>query len=113
MANGELTHLNGMVADEAISELQQTVSRLSVAQRHEVCVNKEDVYLAFPYQVCTSFGLLFGVGFLNWPFQIGIMFDETNEEIQKRWVEITMVFHVLRGLKEMRERGDTIPLNVG
>lgn len=41
------------------------------------------------------------------------MFDETNEEIQKRWVEITMVFHVLRCLNEMRERGDPIPLNVG
>lgn len=46
-------------------------------------------------------------------FKIGIMFDETNEEIQKRWVEITMVFHVLRGLKEMRDRGESIPLNVG
>lgn len=51
MANGELTSLNGMVAEEAISELQQSVSQLSVAQRNEVCVNKEDVYLAFPYQV--------------------------------------------------------------
>lgn len=41
------------------------------------------------------------------------MFDETNEEIQKRFVEITMVFHVLRGLQEMKDRGETIPLNIG
>lgn len=41
------------------------------------------------------------------------MFDETNEEIQKRWVEITMVFHVLRGLKEMQDDGIVPPLNIG
>lgn len=41
------------------------------------------------------------------------MFDESNERIQKRWVEITMVFHVLRGLKEMQDRGQPPPLNVG
>lgn len=55
MANGELSNLNGMVAEEAITELQHTVSKLSVSQRNEVCVNKEDVYLAFPYQVNSVF----------------------------------------------------------
>lgn len=45
--------------------------------------------------------------------QVGIMFDETNEGLQKRWVEITMVFHVLRGLKEMQDNGITPPLNIG
>lgn len=41
------------------------------------------------------------------------MFDEEDEDSQKRFVEITMVFHVLKGLKGMIERGDQIPLNIG
>jgi hypothetical protein len=41
------------------------------------------------------------------------MFDESNDAIQKRFVEITMVFHVLRGLKELQEQGQPIPLNIG
>ena len=41
------------------------------------------------------------------------MFDEEDEASQKRFVEITMVFHVLKGLKGMIERGEPIPLNIG
>lgn len=33
--------------------------------------------------------------------------------MQKRYVEITMVHHVLRGHQEMLDRGDPIPLNIG
>lgn len=66
---------------------------MNMAQRTEIGVNKDDVYFSFPYQ-------------------IGIMFDEDGE-VQKRWVEITMVYHNLRGAKEMSERQEPIPINVG
>lgn len=40
------------------------------------------------------------------------MFDEEDKD-QKRFVEITMVFHALRGLASMRMRGEEIPINIG
>lgn len=85
--------LNGLVTKDAIDELRGTIARMSAPQRSEIAINKEDIYLSFPYQV-------------------GVMFDETNEP-QKRWVEITMVFHVLRGLHKMRANGIVPPLNIG
>lgn len=94
LATLDVHSLAGLVATEAIDELRGTTARMSVAQRNEIPINKDDIYLSFPYQV-------------------GIIFDESNEERQKRWVEITMVFHVLRGLQEMRENGIVPPLNIG
>uniref|UniRef100_A0A034WJJ5 Uncharacterized protein C2orf47-like protein, mitochondrial n=1 Tax=Bactrocera dorsalis TaxID=27457 RepID=A0A034WJJ5_BACDO len=94
LLNGEFDALNGFVSKEAINELKPTIQKLSVAQRKQLEINKTDIYFAFPYQV-------------------GIIFDEEQEKIQKRWVEITMVFHVLRGLTEMRNRGEEIPWNMG
>lgn len=90
----DMKSLGGLVASDAIDELRGTTSRMSMAQRNEIPINKDDIYLSFPYQV-------------------GIMFDETNDELQQRWVEITMVFHVLRGLQEMRDNGIVPPLNIG
>ncbi|XP_014097581.1 m-AAA protease-interacting protein 1, mitochondrial isoform X1 [Bactrocera oleae] len=94
LLNGEFDALNGFVSKEAINELKPTIQKLSVAQRKQLEINETDIYFAFPYQV-------------------GIIFDEEQEKIQKRWVEITMVFHVLRGLTEMRNRGEEIPWNMG
>lgn len=94
LGGSDMQGLNGLVASEALDELRATIPRMSMAQRGEIPINKEDIYLSFPYQV-------------------GIMFDETNDQLQKRWVEITMVFHVLRGLQEMRDNGIVPPLNIG
>ncbi|KAM7344776.1 m-AAA protease-interacting protein 1, mitochondrial isoform 2-T2 [Cochliomyia hominivorax] len=94
LMNGDFTNLHNLITDEALSELKPVIQKLSVSQRRQLEVKESDIYLTFPYQV-------------------GIMFDETNEKVQKRWVEITMVFHVLRGLQEMRESGEEIPWNMG
>ncbi|KAG4072872.1 hypothetical protein HA402_002615 [Bradysia odoriphaga] len=94
LASGELQSLDGLVSTEAQDELKKNLSVMSVSQRNEVAVNKDDIYFTFPYQV-------------------GVIFDESNESVQKRFVEITMVFHVLRGLKEMQDSGNPPPLNVG
>lgn len=37
------------------------------------------------------------------------MFDDS----EKRWVEITMCYHVMRGLKHMKETGDLPPISLG
>lgn len=94
LAAGEVTKLDGLVSTDAISELQTSIERMTMAQRNEISVIKGDIYLSFPYQV-------------------GIMFDESNDEVQKRWVEITMVFHVLKGLQDMLDNGVNPPINVG
>lgn len=94
LMNGDFAALNELVTNEALTELKPVIQKLSVSQRRQLEVKESDIYLTFPYQV-------------------GIMFDETNEKVQKRWVEITMVFHVLRGLQEMRDSGEEIPWNMG
>ncbi|XP_055639663.1 m-AAA protease-interacting protein 1, mitochondrial [Toxorhynchites rutilus septentrionalis] len=93
LAGGEYKNLEGLVDRLAINDLKHSVGKMSVAQRYDLMVNKEDIYFSFPYEV-------------------GIMFDDEDAS-QKRFVEITMVFHVLKGLKEMVERGEPIPLNIG
>uniref|UniRef100_A0A182PCA5 Tim44-like domain-containing protein n=1 Tax=Anopheles epiroticus TaxID=199890 RepID=A0A182PCA5_9DIPT len=94
LAGGEVKHLDGLVDRAALTDLKQSIAKMSVAERYDLQVEKEDIYFSFPYQV-------------------GVMFDESDDDSQKRFVEITMVFHVLRGLKGMIERGETVPLNVG
>lgn len=41
------------------------------------------------------------------------MFKEQGGKAEQRFVEITMVYHTLRGLAEMRSRGEEPPLNMG
>ncbi|XP_035781134.1 m-AAA protease-interacting protein 1, mitochondrial-like [Anopheles albimanus] len=94
LAGAETKQLEGLVDRVALNDVKQSLSKMSVAERYDIRVDKEDVYFSFPYQ-------------------IGVMFDESEDDSQKRFVEITMVFHVLRGLKGMIERGETVPLNIG
>lgn len=45
--------------------------------------------------------------------KVGVILDESNEGVQKRFVEITMVFHVMRGHKERLDNDNPPPLNAG
>lgn len=46
-------------------------------------------------------------------FKVGIIFNEEEGKEQKRFVEITMVYHSLKGLASMRSQGEEPPLNMG
>ncbi|XP_059620383.1 m-AAA protease-interacting protein 1, mitochondrial [Phlebotomus argentipes] len=94
LSEGDTVGLSDWVAQECVGELNNSLRGMSVAQRHEIRVIKEDVYFSFPYQV-------------------GVIFDEGSSDAQKRWVEITMIFHALRGLRDMQERGESPPINLG
>ncbi|XP_055703554.1 m-AAA protease-interacting protein 1, mitochondrial [Phlebotomus papatasi] len=97
LSDGDTSGISEWVSKECVNELAKSLRSMSVAQRHEIRVIKEDIYFSFPYQV-------------------GIIFDESsssNDTTQKRWVEITMIFHALRGLHDMQERGETPPINLG
>lgn len=46
-------------------------------------------------------------------FEVGVIFNDETGKDQKRYVEITMVFHTLKGLSQMKMRGEEPPLNMG
>ncbi|RZC41529.1 C2orf47 -like protein, mitochondrial [Asbolus verrucosus] len=92
IAEGDIKSLNGLVTSDVIPALQRAASLMSLSQREQIAVDIEDIYFGFPYQV-------------------GVIFNEEND--QKRFVEVTMVFHALRGLSIMKARGEEPPLNMG
>ncbi|XP_063239284.1 m-AAA protease-interacting protein 1, mitochondrial [Bacillus rossius redtenbacheri] len=91
LADADFEGLEDLVAPAALRELRASVSHFSLQQRLELAVSAEDMYFCFPHQV-------------------GVMFDDKD---QRRYVEITMCYHVLRGLKELREQNVNPPLNMG
>ncbi|KAK9874049.1 hypothetical protein WA026_002406 [Henosepilachna vigintioctopunctata] len=91
---GEIKTLDGLVASDIIPSLQARLSIMSLAQREQLSISERDIYFSFPYQV-------------------GIIFDDDDNSEQKRFVEITMVHHSLKGLSAMRARGEEIPMNIG
>ncbi|XP_026748490.1 uncharacterized protein LOC113509370 [Galleria mellonella] len=90
LQRSDFKSLEGLVEKDAIAALKTAVSKLSMSQRQLLAIEKEDIFYAFPYQV-------------------GIMFDDAD----KRWVEITMCYHVLKGLKHMKDTGDLPPISLG
>lgn len=51
MASGDIKSLDGLVSAEAIDELKKNLSVMSVSQRNDIAVRKDDIYFSFPYQV--------------------------------------------------------------
>lgn len=51
LASGDVKSLHGLVSAEALGELQRAVGSMSMAQRNEILIKKDDIYLTFPYQV--------------------------------------------------------------
>jgi len=94
LAAGEIKALEGLVAPDILPKLQSSIALMSLPQREQIAINKDDIYFSFPYQV-------------------GVIFDEEEGKDQRRYVEVTMVFHTLRGLSIMRSRGEEPPINMG
>ncbi len=51
LASGELNTLDGLVSADALDELKKNLAVMSVSQRNEIAVIKDDIYFSFPYQV--------------------------------------------------------------
>lgn len=81
LSQGDFQALTGLVSDEAVSEVQRNYSLLSLKQRQELKVKPSDILFTFPYQ-------------------IGISMDDSGI---KRFAEITVVYHCLKGLEEKKE----------
>lgn len=94
LVSGEYDDLEGVVEPEALSQMKTAVASFTVFQRNLLKVAVDDIFFSFPYQ-------------------IGIMIPEPvrqeGDKIlpQTRHVEITVVFHILRGFAEQAKvRGD-------
>ncbi|XP_060532591.1 m-AAA protease-interacting protein 1, mitochondrial [Cylas formicarius] len=94
LANGEIASLKGLVTSDIIPTLEKGVALMTSSQREQLGVNEEDIYFSFPYQ-------------------IGVIFNDEESAVQKRFVEITMVYHCLKGLAIMKARGEEPPINMG
>ncbi|XP_050296342.1 m-AAA protease-interacting protein 1, mitochondrial [Anthonomus grandis grandis] len=87
--------LEGLVTSDLIPKLQERVSNMSVGQRDLIPVNEEDIIYTFPYE-------------------IGVIVKElATSNVQQRFVEITMIYHVLKGLSQIKSGVEKLPMNVG
>lgn len=46
-----MSSLDGLIDKDAITDLQKSMSTMSLSQRQQIAVNKDDIYFSFPYQV--------------------------------------------------------------
>lgn len=88
---GDVDSLKELLDKDAFTEIKQNVSQFSKDQLADLAVTDlEEVYLTFPYQV-------------------GIIMNDTDRGVQERFVEITVCFHIFKGLSELMKRGDFQP----
>lgn len=86
LSQGDFKSLEGLVANEAIQEIKNNFSALNIKERQDLFVRVTDILFAFPYQ-------------------IGIFFDDIN---QKRFAEITVVYHCMNDFEEMKNQGKVL-----
>ncbi|CAF3402711.1 unnamed protein product [Rotaria socialis] len=81
IANGQFDDLPGFVTPEVINEVKQNYGNLSVQQKQLIPVEEGEIVFSYPYL-------------------IGLIMDE---QTNKRMVEITMIFHVLKNPESYRD----------
>lgn len=76
MSEGDFTALEPLLETKCLDDIKRKLSFTTAEQREQLKVKAENMYGQFLYE-------------------IGIMFDETEEDVkkQRRWVEITFVAH--------------------
>lgn len=85
LANGDLRKLSDRVTPECVQELAKTFPKLSLKQKCDLKVSLSDIFFSFPYQ-------------------LGVIFEDNEKgEADKVFVEITMCYHIYRGLEEYLE----------
>ncbi|GFT66972.1 m-AAA protease-interacting protein 1, mitochondrial [Nephila pilipes] len=83
LSQGDFQSMKGLVTDDAIAEIRRNFSKLNVKERQDLFIKLADIFIVFPYQ-------------------IGIIFDDDS---QKRFAEITVVYHIIKDFEEMRAHG--------
>lgn len=96
LAAGDFDNLRGLVDANELERVKGIVEQMTIAQRSELAIVKDDVYFTFPYDVVITKNEE----------------DDSESKTKRVFVEVLVVFHVLRGLKQLRESDVEIPLNI-
>ncbi|XP_074662938.1 m-AAA protease-interacting protein 1, mitochondrial-like [Tubulanus polymorphus] len=86
LSEGQLDDLKDLIDQQALEEAQHYLSLMSAAQKQQVAVNKDDMFLRYIHE-------------------IGMIFDD---ETGQRFVEITTVFQGMPGFSDLKEKGDPV-----
>ncbi|KAG8180704.1 hypothetical protein JTE90_005801 [Oedothorax gibbosus] len=89
LSQGDFNSLKGLVTEDAITEIKRNFSSLTVKERQDLLIKVTDILFAFPHQ-------------------IGIIFDDNN---QKRFAEITVVYHCMNDFEELKAQGKVLTEN--
>jgi len=81
LASGDMDALRDLVTPEALTEIQANYARMSVRERCDLRLDRRAIS---PIVI---------------PYELGMIIEE-DEDVQKRWVEITVIFHVHRKLMD-------------
>lgn len=82
IADGDTSSLKGLVSDEVLESVKKSLANVSLSDRESIRRQESDVYLTFPYE-------------------LGIIMND--DDANKRWVEIMMVYHTLRGFEQLQK----------
>lgn len=51
LASGDWDGLKDFITEDIVPELKENLGKMNFAQRSQVAIDKDDIYLTFPYQV--------------------------------------------------------------
>lgn len=77
LSQGNFEELKPFVALDAIGDLKRNFTAMSIKQRMDLAVAKDDIFFSFPHE-------------------IGVIFKNEGSQLEQIFVEITMCFHVFR-----------------
>lgn len=81
LSKGNFEELQPFVDLDALGDLKRNFTAMSIKQRMDLAVAKEDIFFSFPHE-------------------IGVIFKNEGSQIEQIFVEITMCFHVFRGFED-------------
>lgn len=81
LSKGNFNALEGFITKPSLEEAQHNYALLSLKQRLDLAVVAEDIFFCFPYQ-------------------IGVIFTNEGGPKERIFVEITMCYHVFKGLQD-------------
>ncbi|XP_064090517.1 m-AAA protease-interacting protein 1, mitochondrial-like isoform X2 [Macrobrachium nipponense] len=81
LSKGNFGALEGFITKPSLEEAQNNYALLSLKQRLDLAVVAEDIFFCFPYQ-------------------IGVIFTNEGGPKERIFVEITMCYHIFKGLQD-------------
>lgn len=83
LASGDLENLSGLVTDDTIEILRESTKNFSLEQKSQMVVDPDDITY-------------------NYMYEINVI-RKNEEEIEKKFVQVTMIYHVVRGYSKYIE----------